>query len=76
MTQTKNVKTEVELEPKAEKAKEALPKIAVSIVVLDNGSIIVQKNEKPIVNVQKVEFYADGQSAPRLTITEAIVPKK
>ena len=75
MAQTTKKEVDKNIE-KENEVKVAMPKIALSIVVLENGSILVTKNEKPVTNVQKVEFYADGNNAPRLTITEAIVPKK
>lgn len=67
--------TAVEKEVKKGEASNS-PQIMFSIVVLENGAVIVSENGELVRNVQKVEFVADGGSEPRYTITKAIAPKK
>lgn len=59
-------------EPAIKQEQQEQPKILFSVIVLENGSIIATENGQPIKNVQKIEFYADGQSMPKYSITKFI----
>ena len=68
----KTTETKAKNAQKEQENKVKTPDIVFSIVVLDNGSILVNENGKAITNLENVEFYADGKSAPKYTITRAI----
>ena len=52
------------------------PKIALSIIVLETGSVIVMENGQPIDGLTKIEFTAEVGQMPKYTITKNILNKK
>lgn len=74
--ETKKVAEEKTAVKEVKNTNEKVPEVVFSIVVLENGVIIVQENGKPVTNVQKIEFVADGKEIPKYTITKGIPSKR